>query len=110
MIPITQARKGATFELDGDIFRVLEYDHYKPGRGQAIIRTKLRNLRTGSIINRTFPSGSTVQDIRLEHQTVQFLYADGDMYHFMDLETFQQPALHAGGIVLLGAGDLLEEL
>jgi elongation factor P len=93
MIPITQARKGATFEMDDAIFRVLEYDHYKPGRGQAIIRMKLRNLRTGAIINRTFPSGSTVQDIRLDHQTMQFLYTDGEYYHFMDLETFQQPAL-----------------
>ena len=93
MISVTQLHKGATFQLDGELFRVLEYDHYKPGRGQAIIRVKLRNLRTGSTTNRTFPSGGNVQDVRLDKQTVQFLYTDGELYHFMDVETFQQPAL-----------------
>ena len=93
MIPVTQLRKGVTFEFDDQIWRVLEYDHYKPGRGGAIIRTRLRNLRTGSIISRTFPSGDKVQDIRLDHQTVEYLYSDGEMYHFMDTETFEQPAL-----------------
>jgi len=93
MIPVTQLRKGVTFEFDDQIWRVLAYDHYKPGRGGAIIRTRLRNLRTGAIINRTFPSGDKVQDIRLDHQTVEYLYSDGEMYHFMDTETFEQPAL-----------------
>lgn len=93
MIPVTQLRKGVTFEFDDQIWRVLEYDHYKPGRGGAIIRTRLRNLRTGSIINRTFSSGDKVQDIRLDHQTVEYLYSDGEMYHFMDTETYEQPAL-----------------
>jgi len=93
MISVTQLRKGVTFEFDDQIWRVLEYDHYKPGRGGAIIRTRLRNLRTGSIISRTFPSGDKVQDIRLDHQTVEYLYSDGEMYHFMDTETFEQPAL-----------------
>ncbi|HHX65381.1 MAG TPA: elongation factor P [Chloroflexi bacterium] len=93
MISVTQLRRGVTFEFDGQIWRVLEYDHYKPGRGGAIIRTKLRNLRTGAIVNRTFPSGDRVQDIRLDHQTVQYLYNEGDLYHFMDMETYEQPVL-----------------
>jgi elongation factor P len=93
MISVTQLRRGVTFEQDGDLFRVLEYDHYKPGRGGAIIRVKLRNLRTGATVNRTYPSGASVQDIRLERRTVQYLYHDGDLYHFMDLETYEQPAL-----------------
>jgi len=93
MIPVTQLRKGVTFQVDDQLWKVLEYDHYKPGRGGAIIRTKLRNLRTGAVINRTFPSGDKVQDIALEHQTVEYLYNDGDLYHFMDVETFAQPAL-----------------
>jgi elongation factor P len=93
MISVTQLRRGVTFEVDGQIWRVLEYDHYKPGRGGAIIRTKLRNLRSGSIVNRTFPSGERVQDIRLEQKTVQYLYSDGDLYHFMDMETYEQPTL-----------------
>jgi elongation factor P len=93
MISVTQLRKGVTFEQDGDLFQVLEYDHYKPGRGGAIIRVKLRNLRTGSTVNRTYPSGASVQDVRLDRRTVQYLYNDGELYHFMDLETYEQPAL-----------------
>jgi len=94
MIPVTQLRRGVTFEVDGQIWKVLEYDHYKPGRGNAIIRTRLRNLRTGATVNRTFLSGDRVQDIRLDHRTVQYLYNDGELYYFMDVETFEQPALH----------------
>jgi len=95
MIPVSELRKGVTFEADGQLWRVLEYDHYKPGRGNAMIRTKLRNLRTGATINRTFLSGDRVQEVRLEHKTVQYLYNDGDYYHFMDVETYEQPALPA---------------
>jgi len=93
MIPVNQLRKGVTFEVDGQIWKVLEYDHYKPGRGSALIRTKLRNLRTGATVNRNFISGDRVQDIHLDHQTVQYLYADGEYYYFMDMETYEQPAL-----------------
>lgn len=93
MINVTDLRKNVTFEMDGQIWRVLEYEHYKPGRGNAIIRTKLRNLRTGGTLERNFLSGERVQDIRLDHHTVQYLYRDGDLYYFMDTETFEQPAL-----------------
>lgn len=98
MIPVSELRKGVTFEADGQLWRVLEYDHYKPGRGNAMIRTKLRNLRTGATINRTFLSGDRVQEVRLEHKTVQYLYNDGDYYHFMDVETYEQPALPADAL------------
>ena len=93
MISVTQLRKGVTFEVDNQIWKVLEYDHHKPGRGGAIIRTKLRNLRTGATVNRTFLSGDRVQEVRLDHRTVQYLYDDGDLYYFMDVETYEQPAL-----------------
>mgnify|MGYP001034643157 CR=1 FL=1 len=93
MIGVTQLRRGVTFEFDSQLWRVLEYDHYKPGRGNAVIRTKLRNLRTGAIINKNFISGDRVQEINLEHQTVQYLYNDGETYYFMNTETFEQPAL-----------------
>jgi len=93
MIGVNQLRKGVTFEFDSQLWRVLEYDHYKPGRGSAVIRTRLRNLRTGSIINKNFISGDRVQDVSLDHQTVQYLYNDGEMFHFMNTETFEQPAL-----------------
>ena len=90
MIDVNELRKGVTFTLDEQLYKVVAYDHYKPGRGKAVIRTKLRNLRTGATLDKTFTSGDRVQDIRLDHQTVQYLYSDGDFYHFMDVETFEQ--------------------
>ncbi|MFC2023271.1 elongation factor P [Chloroflexota bacterium] len=90
MIDVNELRKGVTFTLDGQLFKVVAYDHYKPGRGKAVIRTKLRNLRSGGTLDKTFTSGDRVQDVRLDHQTVQYLYSDGDFYHFMDTETFEQ--------------------
>ena len=95
MIDVNDLRKGVTFEYDGQIFKVLEYSHNKPGRGNATIRTKLRNLKTGSTVDRTFQSGDRVQDIRLDHHQVTYLYRDGDLYYFMDTETYEQPALTA---------------
>jgi elongation factor P len=93
MIDVNDLRKGVTFEYDGQIFKVLEYSHNKPGRGNATIRTKLRNLRSGATIDRTFQSGDRVQDIRLDHHQVQYLYRDGNLFYFMDTETYEQPAL-----------------
>ncbi len=93
MIDVNDLRKGVIFEYDGSLYRVLEYTHHKPGRGNAIIRVKMRNIRTGSTIEKTFNSGDRVQDIRLDYHNVQFLYNDGDMYYFMDAETFEQPAI-----------------
>ena len=95
MIDVNDLRKGTTFELDGQIFRVLEYSHNKPGRGNATIRTKVRNIRTGATFEKTFQSGDRVQDIRIEGREMQYLYHDGDLYHFMDSETFEQRALDA---------------
>ena len=95
MIDVNELRKGVTFELDGDIYKVLEYSHHKPGRGNATIRTRVRNLRSGSTIDRTFQSGDRVQDIRLDHHIVTYLYADGGLYYFMDTETFEQTPLSA---------------
>ncbi len=93
MIDVNELRKGVTFELDNHIFKVLEYSHHKPGRGKATIRVKARNLRTGATIDKTFNSSDRVQDIRLDFHNVQYLYSDGEFYHFMDLETYEQPAL-----------------
>jgi elongation factor P len=90
MIDVNELRKGVTFTMDGELYRVIDYQHHKPGRGKAIIRTRLRNLRTGTIINENFTSGDRVQDIRLDHQTVQYLYHDDRFYYFMDVETFEQ--------------------
>ncbi|RPI58828.1 MAG: elongation factor P [Chloroflexi bacterium] len=90
MIDVNELRKGVTFTMDGELFKVIEYQHYKPGRGKAVIRTRLRNLRTGSTIDKTFTSGDRVHDIRLDHQTVQYMYNDGEFYYFMDTDSFEQ--------------------
>ena len=93
MIDVNELRKGVTFELDGNLYKVLDYSHNKTGRGNANIRVKARNLLTGANIERTFSSGQSVQDVRLDFHNVSYLYTDGDFYHFMDSETFEQPAI-----------------
>ncbi len=94
MIGVQDLRKGTTFiDDDGNLYRVLEYQHVKQGRGNATIKTKLRNVKTGSTIDKSFQSGGRVQDVRLDHHTVQYLYNDGETYFFMDTETYEQPGL-----------------
>jgi elongation factor P len=93
MIDVNELRKGVTFEMDGGLYKVLEYSHNKTGRGNANIRIKARNLQTGANIERTFNSGQSVQDVSLDFHNVAYLYTDGEFYHFMDNETFEQPAI-----------------
>jgi elongation factor P len=95
MIDVNDLRKGVTFIYDGKLYKVLEYNHHKPGRGNATIKVRAADLRTGTILERTFQSGAMVQDVRLDYHNVQYLYTDGDLYHFMDLDTFEQPAIPA---------------
>jgi len=93
MIDVNELRKGVTFELDGNLYKVIDYSHNKTGRGNANIRIKARNLLTGANIERTFNSGLSVQDVTLDFANVSYLYNDGDLYYFMDQETFEQPAI-----------------
>lgn len=95
MIDVNELRKGVTFELDGSIYKVLEYDHHKPGRGKATIRVDVRDLRTGTRLKKKFNSGDTVQDIRLTYRNAKYMYNDGETYHFMDVETYEQPGIKA---------------
>jgi elongation factor P len=96
MIGVQELRKGTTFiDDDGNLYKVLDYQHVKQGRGNATIKTKLRNIKTGSTIDKNFQSGGRVQDVRLDRHTVQYLYNDGTTYHFMDTETYEQPAISA---------------
>lgn len=90
MIDANELRKGITFFLDGELYQVLEYQHYKPGRGNAIIRTKIRNLRTGASIPRNFLSGDRFEEAPVERRTVQYLYEDGEAFYFMDSQTYDQ--------------------
>jgi elongation factor P len=107
VIDVNELRSGVTFELDGDLYKVVEYSHHKPGRGKATIRTKIRNMRTGTLIEKSFNSGDRVQDVRLDYRIAQYLYREGDLLYFMDTETYEQPAINA---TLLGESiDYLKE-
>ena len=90
MISTGELRKGATIELDGVLYQVMEYNHIKMGRGSAQIRMKLRDVRAGHIIERTFQNGERFPRARLDHHAVKYLYEDGGFYYFMDEENFEQ--------------------
>ena len=107
MIDVNELRKGVTFELDGNLYKVLDYGHNKSGRGSATIRIKARNMITGSTIEKTFNSGQTVQDVRLDYHNAQYLYNDGEFYYFMDNDTFDQYPLQSE--VLGDSTDFLKE-
>jgi elongation factor P len=95
MIDVHQLRKGTTFTLDGELYKVIDFQHHKPGRGKAVIRTKIRNLRSGATIDKNFISGNMVEDIRVDRIAVQYLYSDGSFYYFMNNETYEQMPLSA---------------
>ncbi|MDI9546483.1 MAG: elongation factor P [Chloroflexota bacterium] len=105
MAEVQTLRKSNIYEEDDQLWRVLEYQHIKVARGGATIRLKVRNIRTGATVERTYNNGARVKDVRLENREVEYLYHDGDFYHFMDTETFEQIAL--GPDVLEGIVDYL---
>ena len=90
MIDVTDARKGSTFELDGKLYTVIEFQHIKIGRGSAQVRLKMRDIKAGHTTERTFQSGDRLKDIQVMQKPAQYLYDDGEFYHFMDQETFDQ--------------------
>lgn len=93
MINVNEFKNGVTIEFDGNIFQVLEFLHVKPGKGPAFVRTKLKNLRTGAIIDHTFNSGIKVAKASIDKRTMQFLYKQGNKYVFMNMETYEQVEL-----------------
>ena len=90
MIDTGSLRKGLIIEHEGELLRINDYQHVKQGRGSAFVRVTLRNLRSGSTVQQTFQAGTRFQSVRLERQRAQYLYAEGDEHHFMDLDTFEQ--------------------
>ena len=90
MIDVNQLRRGVNFTQDGNLYKVTEYSHSKPGRGKATIKVNVRNLRTGANFQLTFTSGDRVEDIRLDKTTYQYLYDDSQFYVFMDTSTYEQ--------------------
>jgi elongation factor P len=95
LISTNDFRTGATVEIDGAIWQVVEFQHVKPGKGSAFVRSKLRNLETGSVVERTFRAGEKLARAHLDRKEVQYLYNAGDEYTFMDIETFEQMSLDA---------------
>ena len=93
MISSNDFRTGTTIELDGTVWRVVEFLHVKPGKGSAFVRTKLKNVQTGSVIERTFRAGETVPSANLEKRTMQHTYKEGGQYVFMDMQTFEEARL-----------------
>jgi len=90
MAEVQQLRRGNIYEEDDQLWRVLEHQHIKMARGGATVRLKVRNVRTGSTIEKTYNNGTRMNDVRLESSDVQYLYHDDDFYHFMNTETFEQ--------------------
>jgi len=90
LISTNEFRKGAKIEYKGEPFEIIDFQHVKMGRGGAIIRTKLKSLRTGSVLEDTFRSGEKFESPHLDERSMQYLYAEGDHHYFMDTETFEQ--------------------
>ncbi|MGG0642902.1 elongation factor P [Sporosarcina gallistercoris] len=90
MISVNDFKTGLTIEVDGDIWRVMEFQHVKPGKGAAFVRSKLRNLRSGNVNEKTFRAGEKVAKAQIDNKRMQYLYANGDEHVFMDNESFEQ--------------------
>jgi elongation factor P len=97
-ISTNQFKNGNHIEVDGTIFKIVEFQHVKPGKGGAFVRTKLRRASDGNVIDRTFRAGEKFRAVRTESRKMQFLYADGSDAHFMDSESFEQMAVPESGI------------
>ena len=95
MISSNDFRTGVTVELDGSVWRVVEFLHVKPGKGSAFVRTKLKNVQTGNTVDRTFRAGETVPQANIEKRTMQHTYKDGEEYVFMDMETYEETRMNA---------------
>jgi elongation factor P len=100
-------KNGMTLDLDGTLFQIVEFQHVKPGKGGAFVRTKLRNVRTGAVVERTFNAGVKVGLAIVERKEMQFLYKDGDAFTFMDMASYEQIPVEAG-VVGEGASWLSE--
>ena len=90
MVVAGDFKNGITFEMEGNVFQVVEFQHVKPGKGAAFVRTKLKNVITGAVIEKTFSPTDKYENAYVERKDMQYLYNDGELYYFMDLETFEQ--------------------
>jgi len=93
MISTNDFKTGLTVEIDGDVFQVVDFQHVKPGKGAAFVRAKIRNVRTGAVVERTFNAGEKLPRARIDRREFQYLYNDGNVYNFMDMESYDQTSL-----------------
>ena len=93
MISAGDFRNGVTIELEGNIFQIIEFQHVKPGKGAAFVRTKLKNIKSGGVVEKTFRPTEKCPQARIDRKDMQYLYSDGDLFYFMDVESYDQIAL-----------------
>ncbi len=98
MISSNDFRVGVTIVIDGSVWRVVEFLHVKPGKGAAFVRTKLKNIQSGNVVERTFRAGETVAQATIEKKNMQYTYKDGDKFVFMDMDTFEESSLSSNQI------------
>ncbi len=98
MISAGDFRNGITIELEGNVFQIIEFQHVKPGKGAAFVRTKLKNIKSGGVVEKTFRPTEKCPQARIDRREMQYLYADGDLYNFMDTENYEQMAMSAADI------------
>jgi elongation factor P len=106
MANTSDIRKGLCIRYNNDIYKIVEFLHVKPGKGPAFVRTKLKSVTTGKVVDNTFSAGHKIEDVRVETRSYQYLYAEGDTFHFMNTEDYDQITLQKD---LLDAPDLLKE-
>ncbi|MBQ8559266.1 MAG: elongation factor P [Tyzzerella sp.] len=98
MISAGDFKNGVTLEIEGNIYQILEFQHVKPGKGAAFVRTKLKNIISGGVVEKTFRPTEKFPKAHIERKDMQYLYSDGELYHFMDVETYDQIALNEDAI------------
>ena len=106
MATTSDIRKGLCIKYSNDIFKIIEFLHVKPGKGPAFVRTKLKSVTTGKVIDKTFSAGHKIEDIRIETQKYQYLYNEGDQFHFMNTDDYNQISIDKN---ILETPDLLKE-
>lgn len=106
MASTSDIRKGLCIKYNNDIYKVIEFLHVKPGKGPAFVRTKLKSVTTGKVVDNTFSAGHKIEDVRVETRSYQYLYAEGDTFHFMNTDDYNQITLEKSA---LDAPDLLKE-
>ena len=90
MISTNDLRTGVTVEIDGDVYMIVDFQHVKPGKGAAFVRTKIKNIKTGQVFERNFRAGEKLNRAMVERKTMQYLYSEGNVYYFMDTQTYEQ--------------------